>query len=71
MTHLLQFSRPALLAAGVLLLAGSPASATPAPQARAASRAITAFDLADASRLVQAIAYANTPSRQWGRPAAN
>ena len=70
MTHLLQFSRPALLAAGVLLLAGSPASATPAPQARAASRAITAFDLADASRLVQAIAYANTPSRQASPTAA-
>ncbi|HCS18682.1 MAG TPA: hypothetical protein DIW45_13905, partial [Erythrobacter sp.] len=64
MTHLLQLSRPPLLAAGVLLLAGSPAAATPAPQAQAALRAITAFDLADASLLAQALANATTPSRQ-------
>ena len=70
MTHLLQLSRPPLLAAGVLLLAGSPAAATPAPQAQAALRAITASDLADASRLVRALAHATTPSRQASPTAA-
>ena len=70
MTNLLAFSRPALLAAGVLLFAGSPAAATPAPQARAASRAIIASDLADASRLAQALAHATTPSRQASPTAA-
>ena len=70
MTHLLQFSRPALLAAGVLLLAGSPASATPAPQAQAASRALAAFDFADASRLFQASAQETSPSRQASPTAA-
>lgn len=70
MTHLLAFSRPALLAAGVLLFAGSPAVATPAPQAQAASRAIAAIGFSDASRLVQALAYATTPSRQASPTAA-
>ena len=70
MTHLLAFFRPALLAASGLLLAGSPAAATPAPQAQAASRAITASDLADASRLARALAHAITPSRQASPTAA-
>ena len=70
MTHLLQFSRPALLAAGVLLFSGSSAAATPAPQAQAASRAIAAFDFADASRLFQASAQETSPSRQASPTAA-
>ena len=70
MTHLLAFSRPALLAAGVLLIAGSPAASTPAPQAQAASRAIAAFDFADASRFFQASAQDTPPSRQASPTAA-
>ena len=70
MTHLLAFSRPALLAAGVLLFAGSPAAATPAPQAQAASRALAAFDFADASRLFQASAQETSPLRQASPTAA-
>ena len=70
MTHLLAFSRPALLASGVLLIAGSPAVATPAPQAQAASRAIAAIGFSDASRLFQASAQETSPSRQASPTAA-